>query len=280
MRKIALIGTGASAKDAPYDDKTYEIWGVASRFPYVTRANRWFELHRLEGENKDFKANWRKSVNKFIGDLPLYMFYPEHGLGPGVAAYPYEHIVERFGTYFMTSSFSWMLAMAIDELRPENGEPVQGEIATYGVDMEYGTEYRQQRAGFRHFIDLARVLGIRVSRFLDSGLSFEPVPYPMWQDDPLIAKLETRKKENTEKLDEEEELLRHTRTMIAQNQMVLDELIRHTKECSSDYVDERIQVYERQLKNLLQTSAKISSQIVHYNAISMEQSWFRDYLDH
>lgn len=276
MRKIALIGTGVSGKDGPFEDESYEIWGVASRFPYVTRADRWFEVHRLDGETKEWQDNWRKGLRQWLpeGKTDLYMFYPENGLGPRVKPYPYQHIVDRFGTYFMTSSFSWMLAMAIDELSPEDGPQVEGEIGTWGVDMEYGTEYRQQRAGFRHFMDVARVLGIIVTRFVDSGLSFEPVPYPMWQDDPLINKLEKRKKQNNEKLEEYENSLRLTSSMIASNQMAIEELSKF------DSTKERVAELEADLKRLLDTSAKLSHDIVHLHAIKSEQDWFRDYLDH
>lgn len=273
-RKLALIGTGASGAEAPFEDKSYEIWGVASRFEYVTRADRWFELHRLAGEPEEFQRNWRKSIRKFSSELDLYMLYPENDLGPNVKAYPYQHIVDRFGTYFMTSSFSWMLAMAIDELRPQNGEPVDGEIGIWGVDMEYGTEYRQQRAGFRHFIDVARILGIQVTRFADSGLSFEPIPYPLWQDDPLLSKIKKRKKETLSKLAGLEEALRHTRTMIAQNRMAIDELSR----VNPDTVKQRINELEDELDRLMATSEAMSRDFVHNTALEEEQSYWFDYI--
>ena len=277
MRKIALIGTGTSGKDGPFDDESYEIWGVASRFPYVTRADRWFELHRLDGEPQGFQDNWRRAIKTFASDVELFMLYPEADLGSKVRAYPYQHIVDRFGTYFMTSSFAWMLAMAIDELSPEDGSPIKGEIGVWGVDMEYGTEYRQQRAGFRHFVDLARVLGIAVSRFADSGLSFEPVPYPLWQDDPLLNKLEKRKNDNLEKVNQFETSLRHTRTMIAQNQAVIGELSNLPKD---NHVARRITELKDELEKLLKTSSELSHDIVHFSAIKTEQDWLEDYLSH
>lgn len=279
MRKIALIGTGASGKDGPYDDETYEIWGVAGRFPYVTRADKWFELHRIDGETQAFQDNWRKALhNSGLGRVvELLMFYPEPDLGPKVKAYPHERITTRFGTYFMTSSFSWMMALAIDELRPEGGKPVEGELGIWGVDMEYGTEYRQQRAGFRHFVDIARVLGIEVSRFADSGLSFEPVPYPLWQDDPLINKLEKRKRDTRDKIKDNEETLQQTRIMIAQNKMAIQELSRGL--LKKDRIA-RISALEKELDGLLKTSAQLSHDIVANAAIQSEQDWFRDYLSH
>src|SRR3990167_8308310 len=164
MRKIALVGTASSGAGAPYDDLSFEIWGVSARAAYVTRANRWFELHRLDGEPPEWAASWRKTIADFTHDIgEVLMFWPEYKLAQKVTAYPYQQIADRFGTYFMTSSFSWMMALAIDEMRPldKDGYPVAfhngDEISIFGVDMEHGTEYQKQRTGFRHFIDIARL---------------------------------------------------------------------------------------------------------------------------
>ena len=275
-RKIALIGTGASGVDGPYDDESYEIWGVAGRFAYVTRAERWFELHRLDGEPKAFQESWRKAVKSLSNDVELLMFYPEPDLGPNVIAYPYQRIVDRFGTYFMTSSFSWMMALAIDELHPADGEPTPGEIGIWGVDMEYGTEYRQQRAGFRHFVDVARVLGITVTRFANSGLSFEPVPYPLWQDDPLLSALNKRQRDARSKLERFDESLRHTRTMIAQDRALIGEIAASKKKGYRRAT--RLVSLEKELAGLMETSMSLSRDIVHWTAIDEEQMWLSDYL--
>ena len=151
-RKIALVGTSPTGESAPYHDDTWEIWGVSQRAKYVTRANRWFEIHRLDGEPRHFQEEWRASMRAFLNNkttkpIPLYMMYPETGLTGNVIQYPVDAMIARFGAYFMTSSFAWMMAMAIDELRPLNGRKVNGEIGIYGVEMEYGTEYRKQRVG-------------------------------------------------------------------------------------------------------------------------------------
>ena len=214
VRKIALVGTSSTGANAPYRDPSWEIWGVSARAAYVTRADRWFELHRLDGEPQDWADNWRRTFKGYSADIgEVLMLYPEPDLAPKVTRYPAERITARFGTYFMTSTFAWMMALAIDEMCPRGGEWNPGEIAIYGVEMEYGTEYRQQRAGFRHFIDLARVLGIKVTRLADGGLAYEPVPYPMWQDDPLLAKNAKRQRETLETLNKLEKTRRSARDM-------------------------------------------------------------------
>lgn len=275
MRKVALVGTTSTGADAPYDDETFEIWGVSARADYVTRANRWFELHRLAGEPKEWADGWRKTVKTFSHDVELLMFYPEMDLGPVVALYPAERITRRFGTYFMTSTFAWMMALAIDEMCPADGKWEPGEIAVYGVEMEYDTEYRQQRTGFRHFIDLARVMGITITLHVASGLAFEPVPYPMWQDDPLINKLELRNKNSREKLAKLDASIRNTRTLIAQNNFAIQVL----KELpASDSSAARIAELEDEVPALMEVSSGISKEILQNQGMAEEQGWLMDYL--
>jgi hypothetical protein len=272
MRKIALVGTASSGSGAPYDDESWEIWGVSARADYVTRADRWFELHRLFGEPEDWTNNWRAEIKKFSHDTKLYMLYPEPELGPEVIQYPYDKMVDRFGTYFMTSSFAWMMALAIDEMAPRGAFAEDCTIGIWGVEMEYGTEYRQQRAGFRHFIDLASVLGINVTRLAAGGLVYEPVPYPLWQDDPLLCKLEQRTRQTKERLERFNKSLRLTRTMIAQNRAVVDAL----KKVGGQ--EKEIERLECEIDSLLQTSSKLSRDITEQEGANEEQRWLGDYL--
>ena len=274
MRKIALIGTASSGAKAPFHDKSWEIWGVSARADYVTRADKWFELHRLDGEPEDWANHWRACLKKFMADIPdLVMMYPESALAKGkVTQYPYGHIVERFGTFFMTSTFAWMMALAIDDLSPVKGKKTKGIISIYGVDMEHGTEYSQQRAGFRHFIELAKHMGIQVQRLADGGLTYEPVPYPMWQDDPMMAKNARKKKETLEQLEEVDGNRNRTEVLMAQNRAVMGELqkmkgmIPRLAELETEYTN-----LEKTLRSLKETIAQKRGQYE-------EQCWLHDYL--
>jgi len=275
MRKIAMVGTAGSGTEAPYDDPSWEIWGVGSRMQYVTRANRWFEVHRLEGEPGEWAKQWREQIKSYSEELDLYMHYPETELGPKVIQYPVNRITLRFGTYFMTSSFSWMMALAIDELQPVDGPKTEGEIAIYGVDMEYGTEYRNQRGGFRHFIDLARFLDIPITILGSSGLAYEPVPYPMWQDDPLLNKVNFRNELTKRQLADRDKSLQHTRTLIAQDRALLSEF----KQMTNGYDKEkRTNEVELELDSLLTASENLSREITLAQGAFETECWLKDYL--
>ena len=274
MRKIALLGTSPTSLKAPIDDESWEIWGVSARAAHITRADRWFELHRLDGESPEFQKAWREQVGKSMGDTPLYMIWPEQDLAKNVVLYPVDRMIARFGSYFMSSTFSWMWAMAIDELRPLDGDPVEGEIGVWGVDMEYGSEYTQQRSGFRHFIQLAKFAGIPVTRMVSSGLAYDPVPYPMWQDDPLLNKLEKRTKDTEDHITALEEGLQKTHSMITANRSIVQGLQRFgNKEAPAE-----IERLNQECEQLVSDSAGMSKDIVLYRGQREEQGWLADYL--
>lgn len=276
MRKIALVGTASSRAHAPVHDEGWEIWGLAARGDQIPRADRWLELHRLDGEPKEWADTWRNTIKEFSGDCEILMLYPEPDLGPKVAAYPVDRITQRFGTYFLSSSFSWAMALAIDEMAPNGTVAEKGcEIGIWGVDMEYGTEYREQRNGFRHFIDLARVLGISIARLASGGLSFEPVPYPFIQDDPLLNKLALRLHQTKAQLDEFNHSLRLTRSMIAQNNALIQEIEGMTEGYDRG---KRLKELEKETVALLSTSAKLSKDITSAEGAYGEQQWLKDYL--
>lgn len=283
-RHIAMVGTASSRQGAPVENLETEIWGVSSR-GNLARADRWFEIHRIDGtfSKEGEAATWRAEIKKFCADIPaLYMLYPEPDLAANVVTYPFDKITARFGTYLMTSTFAWMMALAIDEMAPIDPDGTRhfaepgSVISIYGVDMEYGTEWSEQRQAFRAFMKIAEQLGIEVRRVVSGGLVYEPVPYPMWQDDPLLNKIELRNRDAREKLAMFDDSIRMTHTMIAQNKAVLD----HISQSHQENYDEaqRVKELERELDGLLTTSSQISRDIVHWQAVNEEQQWMKSFL--
>jgi len=268
-RRIALVGTAPSAVHAPFDDRSWEIWGVGMRADYVTRADRWFELHRLDGEPPHWAAGWRSAVKLWSGDLncEVWMFYPEP-LGSKIVTFPHERISKRFGTFFLTSTFAWQMALAIDEK--------VDEIGLWGVDMEYGTEYRSQRAGLRHFMDLARFAGIAVTRLASGGVAYEPIPYPLTQDDPLLSKLAMRDKITRDEIAGCEKKRSLTRNMIAQNKAVVAEIGLFQQEGYRS--KERLVALEKESVALMADLDKEDRDIAVAQGANEEQRWLKDYL--
>ena len=127
LKKVAIVGFSNHKTEAPYNDPTFEIWGLNDLHESIPRWNRWFEMHS-DKQIKDYCS--RKQGVPYLEGLaklgvPVYMqkVRPEV---PTSVEYPIERMKAQFGDYF-TNSISYMLAMAIDE-----GYQV---IHVYGVDM-------------------------------------------------------------------------------------------------------------------------------------------------
>lgn len=182
--KVAIVGCSKSREEVPWDDDTFEFWGVNNAFiTYLQEAKegapnrleqftRWFELHPIDFDGKTWKRreqeNFRgQSVNAYIQDLtnlgekwkiPVYMQKAWKEI-PNSTVFPAQVILNIYGDY-ITNSISWFMAMAL----------LEGfqEIHIYGVDMAVSSrmldtdEYSWQRPSCEYFIGLARGLGVRV----------------------------------------------------------------------------------------------------------------------
>ena len=151
-KKVAIVAYAPSRVLAPFNDPTWEIWGLNELYGYIPdRWDVWFEPHSAEvmrrTANFEKHHEWLKAQTK-----PIYM--KEHYPGiPASVAYPIKQVLDRFGTYF-NNSVSWLIALAILEGATE--------IALYGVDMALGTEYSDQRPSCEYMIGFARGMGIPV----------------------------------------------------------------------------------------------------------------------
>src|SRR3990167_10067059 len=117
-------------------------------------------------------------------------------------------------------------AVAVVDVEPLGEMEVIGLGTSTGTFIAegYASHNCQQRQGFRAFISIAHALGIDVLRPAESGLSYDPVPYPMWQDDPMLCKVDLNWKRVKDQIARSDDDLRRVRTMIAQNRAVMEEL--------------------------------------------------------
>lgn len=164
--KVAIVGCSQSKTLAPFNDPSFEIWGMNNLFPHLPRATRWFEIHDIAFENntylrrngKDFRGQpvgeYLEQLGKWAeeNNCPVYM-QRKWDLIPTATEFPVQQMLDSFGGYF-TNSVSWMLALAIAEGFKE--------IHVYGVDMAVDTEYHHQRPSCEYFLGVAAGLGIKV----------------------------------------------------------------------------------------------------------------------
>ncbi len=174
-KKIAIVGTAPSKAQAPYGDKDWEVWGCNRSCFDLEHWDRLFEIHRKWDMDQSL---WDHDHKKYFKELeevePPQQVISTLPIGDNATeanlVIDRDALFEKYGTIWFSSSLAYMLAWALEQ-KPE-------EIGIWGVEMESHEEYVVQFAGCRHFIDLARDRGIKVTMPDGCLLMREPQPYP------------------------------------------------------------------------------------------------------
>jgi hypothetical protein len=185
--KVALIGTAPSSRMlAPYNDPSWQIWACSpGNMGALPRVDIWFELHSnlLWPEHESYGKPYIEWLKQQA--FPVYM--QDQSQVDRALTFPKDELVARFGDDFFTSSFAWMMAMAIQQGATE--------IALYGIDMASRDEYIRQRPGFFFFRHLARLAGIKVSAPHESDIMQSPALYAYVDSTPFGRKIMARRQE-------------------------------------------------------------------------------------
>src|SRR3990167_1073743 len=167
-RKIAILGFADSRVDAPFQDDSWEIWGVNDVYAYVPRVTATFELHHLKGLAENGRRNPQYHQWLAKGKMPVYMIDPRPEF-PAAQRFPFEPLREMFPRAYFTNSISWMVGLAIAELTDMCGLPDGRavrlakpgvQLGLWGVDMAATSEYAAQRPSVEYFIGIADGCGI------------------------------------------------------------------------------------------------------------------------
>jgi hypothetical protein len=162
-KKVAIVGFADTKDQAPFDDPSFEIWGLNDLHGSLKRYDRWFDIHPRDNIELDTKLmrNAGQTPPENIGlsglkklNVPIYM-QDRYEDVPFSVKFPLKEITEsfQFGKY-MTNSISYMTALAIYE--------GYEEIHIYGVDMAVGTEYVNQRPSCEYWVGVAAGRGIKL----------------------------------------------------------------------------------------------------------------------
>ena len=147
--KLAIVGAANSCSQAPYNDKSWDIWGLNHYFNRVPRKTKWFDLHDL----KDYPEAHLSILSRFKDNL---IIAKEDERLPEATVYPYNQVCKMIGGKHLCSSVAYMLALAI----------MQGytTIKFFGITLQQPDEIRtEQRANLRELVFFARGRGINVS---------------------------------------------------------------------------------------------------------------------
>lgn len=185
--KIALIGTAPSSRMlAPYSDPSWTIWACSpGNMGILPRVDSWFEIHGnlMWPENKHYGEPYLKWLNEQT--FPVYMQSQE--FVPRAIPLPKKELVKEFGPYFFTSSFAWMMALAM----------YQGakEVSLFGIDMASRDEYILQRPGAYYFFEEGKKRGVKMAAPYESDIMQPPGLYGFSEVTQYGRKLLSRKSE-------------------------------------------------------------------------------------
>lgn len=187
-RKIALLGTAPQWQAAPFDDPTWEIWGLFGVTLVAKRLTRLFELHDkniIEQMVKQYSPDGRYwEVCKKMGKE----FYTRDAFeqAPEAQRFDFEGKMKRYGKYF-ASSASWMLAEALDQ------NPA--EIGIFGVNMAADEEYAHQKPSLSYLIGWGKAQGIKFTIPSSSELMSLTHQYGLEDPPRFLASVAQRKHE-------------------------------------------------------------------------------------
>ncbi len=153
-KKICIVGFAPGRENAPYDDPSFEFWGVNEMYmaKEVKKIDVLFELHDYKWikEGKRYKEHlqWLRDQKT----IPIMMQKHFDDI-PNSIPFPRKEVEGMFPSYF-TNTISWEIALAtfigVDE------------IHIYGVNMATDIEYQSQRPSCEFFIGYAMGKGIKV----------------------------------------------------------------------------------------------------------------------
>ena len=187
--KVAIVGFCTSSRDlAPYNDPTFEIWGLNRGYLFMPRADRWFDMHGLTILTAQLRrpGHHMQWLNAFKGPVYMHKVFPEVTTS---VCYPLAEMAEMVGP-FVHRVGSWGKAVNGDgssggwswqdktKVRDTNDEPYLSssiayeialaiyegfsEIHLYGVDLSTEAEYAWQKPGVEFLLGVAAGKGIKV----------------------------------------------------------------------------------------------------------------------
>lgn len=159
-QRVALIGATRSCVQAPWTDRTWEVWGCNALWDLCRdergdlRADRWFDMHPRSAQSEQDMANMHA--------CPVPLYVPDKAEYDDITAclaYPYEFVaahglVAPFRPYF-TCTFAYQIALAM----------ALGfdEIGLYGINLTNGREGVVERACVEYWLGKAEGVGLTVT---------------------------------------------------------------------------------------------------------------------
>jgi len=218
VRKIALVGfsprTVRYIFGLPPDVEIWSVNNVDERIPEIPRLDRVIDIHTYEHIRftllKDKDAIVRHNIwLEKEHDFPVFMQEKFEDF-PASKPYPLDDALALSSKKRLTSSFAYLLAMAILEL--ERGD----RVYVYGFDMQSNSEYAKQLPEALYWIGYAEAKGLEIIGAPESLLILDKALYGYEMDDMIPRQyLERKAAEYTGLLNESLEGLHQWKGILA-----------------------------------------------------------------
>ena len=233
--KVAIVGFAPHRVLAPFDDPSFEIWGLNRLHGVMPgkRWDRWFEIHDLAAYDPEAD----KDHIAFLGSFPGMVIMRPQDVGrfnvPNGVPFPLGQVLADFQPYF-NNSIAYELALAI-------GMGFK-EIHLFGVDMAQDhvlqAEYAEQRPSCEFFLGIAVGRGVKVHLPAGSDLLVSSHLYGLEEIGGIRGKKESRFNELAQKKED-------IRAQINSHQGQAQSLSAHLNQ-----LDGAMQEIEYELRNL------------------------------
>ncbi len=190
-RKICIVGTAPQWSTAPFDDPSWEIWGIFGVACAGKRLTRLYEVHDraiIEEQAKQTNGKYWEVANA-LGEN--YITKDHFDQCPKAKRFDFASKRAKYGDYF-ASSAAWLIADAIDEGATE--------LAIYGVNMASDSEYAYQKPSCTFMIGWAKAMGIKVFIPPSSELLSIPFQYGIEARPRALCALDQKKAEINQQL--------------------------------------------------------------------------------
>jgi hypothetical protein len=202
VMKVALIGTCPSSRMlAPFTNGDWEIWACSPGNAYgiLPRITRWFEIHGDLGWAESGKWGAGKYVD-WLNEQDFKIYAQNREYIKKSIVYPLEEMINKHSLYFFTSTFAYMMALAIAEGATE--------IGLFGIDMTLPGEYAEQRPAMQHFIVMCMAMGIKIGAPDESDIMLPPPLYGYVDSTERGRKLHVYQNELEDKIKQAEQTKR------------------------------------------------------------------------
>ena len=174
--KLVILGCLDTFADAPFDDDSFEIWGMNylwRKFEGVenARADVWWEIHTPHTRT-DEHLDWLEACQ-----MPVIM-QETHLTIPNSVKYPLDEIIKEYGRRYFLCTMNYQIALAM----------YMGykEIHMYGFNMILGDDLIQ-RWSVEYWLGRAEQSGIKIFLPDDCDMLKSPYLYGYEADNTLAV---------------------------------------------------------------------------------------------